>query len=41
MKAGSTVFEGRASDLDEDVISSIYGPKHGEEEGCDRIRVSG
>jgi phosphonate transport system ATP-binding protein len=41
MKAGATVFEGKASDLDEEVISSIYGPKHGEEEGCDRIRVSG
>jgi phosphonate transport system ATP-binding protein len=41
MKAGTTVFEGEAQDLDECVISKIYGPKHEEEEGCDRVRVSG
>jgi phosphonate transport system ATP-binding protein len=41
MKAGTTVFEGEAQDLDECVISKIYGPKHEEEEGCDRVQVSG
>ncbi|MBL0715505.1 MAG: phosphonate ABC transporter ATP-binding protein [Desulfosarcina sp.] len=40
MKDGTTVFEGKAQDLNENVISEIYGPKHEEEAGCDRVRVS-
>ena len=40
MKDGATVFEGKAPDLNEDVITAIYGPKYEEEDGCLRARLT-